>query len=200
MPDTPDKQTRGRPKTLKKEYVTDVAMRAYWAQGPTKVSLNAICQMAGVSKPSVYREFGNDDGLAHAALAHYGDQVLSKMLAITQSADSFPSKIRQIVQLVAEDELHEQGCLFVKMRAVKTQMGPETQELMGHIENMAFTAFSKVLREARAAGDWSGDIPDELGAQYLQAQIGLALDLRTRGQDPKATLALALSVFSVSGS
>lgn len=179
--------------------MTDVTMRTYWAKGPTEVSLNAICQMAGVSKPSVYREFGNDDGLSRAALAHYGEQVLSKTLAITESTDSFSSKIKQIAHLVAEDELHEHGCLFVKMRAAKAQMGPETQKLIADIESMAFNAFLKVLTEARSAGEWSGGIPVDLGAQYLQAQIGLALDLRARGQDPKGTLALALSVFSASG-
>jgi hypothetical protein len=56
---------------------------------------------------------------------------------------------------------------------------------------------AKVLTEARERGEWSGSIPDALGAQYLHAQIGLALDQRARGEDPKATLALALSVFDL---
>ena len=189
------KPGRGRPKTLKKAAVTEVAMHAYWEHGPADVSLNAICQQAGVSKPSVYREFGNDDGLTHAALSSYADQVLSRTLAIIQSEDSFACKINQLVYLSSKDVLHEKGCLFVKMRAAKAQMGPETQELIGAIEHMAFEAFSKVLTEARTAGKWSGDISVELGARYLQAQIGLALDQRARGEDPKEILGLALSVF-----
>lgn len=199
MPETPSKRSRGRPKTLKKTDVTDVAMRAYWEHGPTGVSLNAICQQAGVSKPSVYREFGNDDGLAHAALLNYAETVLSRTLAITKSGDSFSGKIEQLAHLLAEDALHKQGCLFVKMRAAKAQMGPRTQELIAQIDGMAFAAFSEVLAEARAAGEWISDIPVDLGARYLQAQIGLALDQRARGEDPKATLELALSVFKANG-
>lgn len=195
MNESSERPNRGRPKTLKKAEVTDVAMHAYWEQGPGNVSLNAICQQAGVSKPSVYREFGNDDGLTHAALARYADVVLSKMLEIAQSDARFAEKISQIAHLIAEGSLHGQGCLFVKMRAAKAQMGPKTQELIDQIENIGFETFSKVLAAARDAKEWSGDIPDELGARYLHAQVGLALDQRARGENPKATLALALSVF-----
>ena len=41
------------------ERVLDVAMNAYWHSDPADVSVNAICQMAGISKPSLYREFGS---------------------------------------------------------------------------------------------------------------------------------------------
>lgn len=195
MNEKPDKPGRGRPKTLKKADVVDVAMNAYWKEGPTEVSLNAICQRAGVSKPSVYREFGNDDGLTHAALSQYAEIVLGRILAITSSDDSFSNKIRQIAFLSAEDEVHVCGCLFVKMRAAKAQMGPKTQALIAQMETMSVDAFSKVIAEGQALGEWSGDFPVDLGARYLHAQIGLALDQRARGEDPKETLELALSVF-----
>lgn len=197
MSDTPKKPGRGRPKTLKTDDVIDVAMNAYWEEGPTEVSLNAICQRAGVSKPSVYRAFGNDDGLMAASLANYADLVLGKVVSITSSQDSFASKIRQIAYLSAQDELHAHGCLFVKMRAAKAQLGPKTQDLIAQIDAMALEAFSNVLAQARASGEWQGDIPVELGAQYLHAQIGMALDQRARGEDPTTILALALSVFEV---
>lgn len=190
------KPTRGRPKTLNKANLIDVAMRAYWKDAPTEVSLNEICALAGVSKPSVYREFGNDDGLAYAALEIYAETVLAKILTIVAGDDTFADKIRKIAYLSAEDALHENGCLFVKMRAAKEQMGPKTQELIDRIENMALEAFSALLTEGRALGEWSNTIPIELGARYLQAQIGLALDQRARGQDPKAVLDLALSALS----
>lgn len=190
-----DKPTRGRPKTLEKDAVTDVAMKAYWEDGPTQVSLNDICGRAGVSKPSLYREFGNDDGLAHAALQKYAETVMSKMLSIVAGDAAFADKIRQIAYLSAADRLHEQGCLFVKMRAVKAQMGPQTQALIEQIEEMASTAFSELLDKTRASGEWSSPIPVELATTYLFAQIRLALDERARGNDPREVLDLALSVL-----
>lgn len=170
-------------------------MRAYWEDGPTEVSLNAICKRAGVSKPSVYREFGNEDGLTHAALENYARCVLGQVLEILAGDGSFADKISKVAYLAAEDAAHANGCLFVKMRAAKASMGENTQSLITAMESMAIDAYAKLLTEAMEAGEWSGRISVQLGARYLHAQIGLALDQRARGEDPAAVLALALSVL-----
>lgn len=195
MNESPPKAGRGRPKTLIRAGVVEIAMRSYWKDGPTEVSLNAVCQRAGVSKPSVYREFGNEDGLTHAALEHYAKCVLGKVLEVLDGEDSFAGKIRKVAYLAAEDDAHESGCLFVKMRTAKNLMGEKTQTLISATESMAVDAYAKLLVEGHETGEWSGNIPVKLGAAYLHAQIGLALDQRARGEDPKAVLALALSVL-----
>ena len=71
MSEADPKPARGRPKTMNAEQVLDVAMTAYWQSDAADVSVNAICQMAGISKPSLYREFGSEDGLSRAALDRY---------------------------------------------------------------------------------------------------------------------------------
>jgi AcrR family transcriptional regulator len=82
MSDDDPKPARGRPRTMNAEKVLDVAMTAYWQSDPADVSVNAICQMAGISKPSLYREFGSEDGLSRAVLDRYAEQVLSEMFVI----------------------------------------------------------------------------------------------------------------------
>ena len=180
---------------MNKGDVVDVAMRAYWEDGPENVSLNSVVQRAGVSKPSIYREFGSEDGLTKAALAHYAECVLTKVIEILTSDASFHDRINAVARLSAEDPIHAKGCLFVKMRANQSALGEETRALIGHMDQMALTAFEQALNEGLENGDWSGNIPVPQTAQYLHAQIGLALDMRARGLDPKDTLALAFSVF-----
>ena len=197
MNDTSKKNSRGRPKKLTAAQITDVAMHAYWNDGPTRVSLNEVCQRAGASKPSVYREFGNDDGLMHAALLHYANDVLKTLTQIATAEDRFAEKLEKLVSLAAEDPLHAQGCLFVKMRAEKSSMGPNTQALIDEMDAAGLQTFTTLLQSARASGEWPSEMPLALGAQYLHSQIGLALDQRARGIDPKATLGLALSIFDV---
>ncbi|WP_139816293.1 TetR/AcrR family transcriptional regulator [Planktotalea arctica] len=177
--------------------MVEIAMRSYWNEGPTEVSLNGLCQRAGVSKPSVYREFGNEDGLTHAALENYGHCVLAKVLEILAGEDIFAGKIRKIAYLAAEDGAHESGCLFVKMRTAKNQMGEKTQILIAAMASMAVDAYANLLIEGRETGEWPGNIPVKLGAAYLHAQIGLALDQRARGEDPRVVLALALCVLGL---
>ncbi|MGX9355878.1 TetR/AcrR family transcriptional regulator [Roseobacteraceae bacterium S113] len=63
----------------------DVAITAYWRTDPVDVSVDGIRQMAGVSKPSLYREFDGEDGLSRAVLDSYAEKVLSEIFAILQT-------------------------------------------------------------------------------------------------------------------
>ncbi len=63
-------------KALNRAHLLGTAMHAYWRDDRAAVSVNAVCAMAGVSKPSLYREFGSEDGLTAAVLEHYGQTVL----------------------------------------------------------------------------------------------------------------------------
>lgn len=190
------KSARGRPRTLDKNEVLDVAMNAYWQGNPTEISLNSICKMANVSKPSIYREFQSEDGLTHATLEYYTHVVLEKLKSIIEGEGSFKNKIDQMVHTFVEDEAHRNGCLFVKMRAVKSHMGSKTQMLIDALDQSVLEGFAGLLRQARQSGEWKGPISVELGARYLHAQFGLALDQRARGQDPQDTLAIAISALN----
>jgi AcrR family transcriptional regulator len=194
-----EKPKRGRPKTLNADDLVDLAMRAYWAEGPARVSINAICQRAGVSKPSLYREFGNEDGLTCAALGSYAQIVLGQVIETLGGTDRFHDKIAAIARLVTDEPQHENGCLFIKMRAIRPDMGDQTQALIAQIDQAAIDAFAGALNQAVTRGEWGGAIPVPQAARYLHAQIGLALDMRARGEDPAGVLALALSVFGEPG-
>ena len=43
------KASRGRPKTLDRDHILDVATQAYWKEGVGAVSLNELCKKAKVS-------------------------------------------------------------------------------------------------------------------------------------------------------
>ncbi len=75
---TAKKANRGRPKTFDRNHIIDIAMMSYWKEGPIAVSINEICKRAGVSKPSVYREFGSEDGLKRAAVSTYCDLLIAQ--------------------------------------------------------------------------------------------------------------------------
>ena len=54
---------KGRPKTFNKSLASKIAMETYWKEGIENVSLNEMCRKIGESKPSVYREYGGEEGL-----------------------------------------------------------------------------------------------------------------------------------------
>ena len=198
MSDAERGPARGRPRTLNAEQVLDVAMKAYWHSDPADVSVNAICQMAGISKPSLYREFGSEDGLSRAALDRYADQVLAEMFVMLHGGKGLRGTLAALIDFASHDPRMETGCLFYKLRAGKHRLGPETRARVEEIDAAARAAYTTFLQSARDAGDWPGDLSAEAGAAYLGEQIALAITQRASGEDPvriREMLTLALSVL-----
>lgn len=179
------------------EAVLRVATEAYWHDGP-EVSVNAICQRAGVSKPSLYREFGSEDGLAAAALEHYAGMVRDQLRELLSSEQGFASKLEALIAFASEDPRNEHGCLFVKMRAARRDLGPKTRAKISEIEEAMLEIYTKFFRENHANGQWTAVMAPDFAARYLHAQIGLAASQRALGTDPatlKLLLQYALSVL-----
>lgn len=190
---------RGRPKKLDADKLLDVAIDAYWKADPADVSVNTICQLAAVSKPSVYREFGSEDGLTKAALDRYADNVLGDVFNILERGDRLGEILAKLVEFACDDPRLATGCMFYKMRNGKHRFGPETQARIETLDHAAEDAYRAVLHRCRAEGDDLGGIPVDTGAHYLGAQIGLAIMQRAAGESSeqvRASLELALSVFS----
>ena len=72
----------GRPITRNRTQVLETALNAYWRNDRAAVSVNAVCVLAGISKPSLYREFGSEDGLTAAVLERYRQTVLVPLEAL----------------------------------------------------------------------------------------------------------------------
>jgi len=174
-------------------------MDAYWRDDPADVSVNAICRLAGVSKPSLYREFGSEDGLTRATLDRYAQKVLADVFAILQAGHGLRSTLETLIDFASDDPRMETGCLFYKMRSGKHRLGPETRALVDEIDAGARAAYARFLRAQREAGEWTEGPTVEAGARYLSEQIALAFTQRASGEDPaqvRDSLTLALSVFS----
>ena len=198
MNEADPKPALGRPRTMNVEKVLDMAMTAYWQSDPADVSVNAICQMAGIAKPSLYRAFGSEDGLSRAALDRYADRVLSELFEILHAGMGLRETLAALIDFASDDPRMETGCLFYKMRAGKHRLGPETRARVEDIDTAGQAAYAAFLQSARDARGWPDGLPVEAGAKYLGEQIALAITQRASGEDPtrvREMLTLALSVF-----
>lgn len=194
----PEKPKRGRPSTMNAEKVLDAAMQAYWESDPADVSINMICQLAEVSKPALYREFGSEDGLMAAVLNRYTDLVLSDISKILAKDMPVQDTFEALTYFASGDPKMETGCVFYKMRAGKHRLGPKTHTLIQAVDAGAVDAFVTYLESRRAQGEWSNPMSAPLAARYLVEQIGLALTQRAAGEDKtqvRDTLVLALKAI-----
>lgn len=188
----------GRPITRNRAQVLETAMNAYWQDDRAAVSVNAVCARAGVPKPSLYREFGSEDGLTAAVLERYGQTVLGAVEALLSGPQDYEAKLDALIGFASDDPQMEVGCLFVKMRATRSRFGPQTQALLAAMEAHFQAHYQQFFSDAAGRGEWRGGIATELAASYLQEQMGLAVSQRAAGKPPaavRAFLALAISVL-----
>lgn len=188
----------GRPITRNRAHVLETAMRAYWQDDRAAVSVNAVCALAGVSKPSLYRDFGSEDGLTAAVLERYGQTVLIPVEALLSSPLTFSAKLDALISFASDDPQMEAGCLFVKMRATRSRFGPQTRALLAAMEAHFLAHYARFFTDAAGRGEWRGGIATDLAASYLQEQMGLAVSQRASGRSPegvRAMLELAISVL-----
>ncbi len=107
-------------------------------------------------------------------------------------------KLEALIAFMSEDHRYEHGCLFVKMRATRLDLGPKTQAKVAEIEAATVEIYTRFFRDSRKKGDWPGRITPAFAAQYLHAQIGLAASQRALGTEPatvRKIMECALSVL-----
>lgn len=193
-----NKPGRGRPRVMVNEQVVDVAMNTYWQTDPGEVSVNELCKLAGISKPSLYREFRNEDGLTRATLDRYAEKVLSELFTLLQEGRGLQNTLNALIEFASANTQMETGCLFYKMRVGKHRLGPQTRLRVEEIEAEAQAAYSAFLQAHYASDNWPTGLSVETGAKYLSEQLALAITQRAAGEPQeriREMLRLALSVF-----
>lgn len=182
-------RTRGRPKTLDREQVLQTAMMSYWQEGPTEVPIGEICRRAGVSKPAVYREFGNDDGLKTAVLDAYRDLMLAPIHEILARDMPFDQALDVLIEFICKDRSVEglpEGCLFVAMRMHQSTIGDLASAKVEELHDEMIGKYSEWIERAKSKGQLGKDISTEVAAYHLctqsnsalwMAQLGLSHDL-----------------------
>ena len=194
------KPVRGRPKTLDRDHVLDVAMDSYWKDNIGNLSLNEICRRSGVSKPGLYREFSNEDGLMKAVLIRYQEQVLEPVQQMLNSDVPFKEALDNLISFATSVNCHDEspnGCLFIKMRESRVHLGKETQAQIDFLEKQGLVFFKKWVERSKTKGEFSVNMSSEFAATYIDAQLSNASTQLARGVAPETVKKILLVAFSV---
>jgi AcrR family transcriptional regulator len=176
-------QGRGRPKTLDRDQVLQEALMEYWSKGTKNVSISDICLATGASKPGVYREFGNDDGLKASALETYYILAVQPLIDIFEKDQSMCEAIDASVDYMTQDRTElgiPQGCLLVNMRAQSQQLGPLTRETLNAFRRSLLNAFAAWVERSKVRGECT-NIPTDIAALYIDVQHGGAMRMQREG-------------------
>jgi len=183
MPVDGESPTRGRPKTLDRSHVLKTALMSYWANSPD-VPISEICVKAGASKPGLYREFGNDDGLKEAVLDTYGAMVSSRRYEILARRQPFQEVLEALIKHTVQDRLTlgvPDGCLLFAMRARRDEFGPLTRKKIDQMRADSLEKYRQWIELAKTNGEFNTDISTYTAALYFDTQIGSAMRLQKEG-------------------
>lgn len=194
---------RGRPKTVNRDHLIEVAMESYWRDGPTYVSVNEICKRAQVSKPGLYREFGGEDGLRQVVLQTYRENALELMYDIFRSDRSFPESIDALCAFLRVYQARfdqPRGCLLQDMRSARDKLGEATIKAIVIYRQESLMVYTDWISRAKARGEVSTSLSDTAAANYIDLQMAGAMTLikrRAPADSVDEFFRTAFSVFSL---
>ncbi|WP_339542026.1 TetR/AcrR family transcriptional regulator [Pseudomonas sp. JAI120] len=175
-------------------------MEAYWKEGVRGLSLNEICRRCDISKPGLYREFWNEDGLMKAVILKYQEQVLDSVLQMLNTEMPFREALDNLVSFatsVSDSQEVPKGCLLIKMRESRMHLGEATRAQIDFIQEQALAAYREWVERSKAKGEFSADISSEFASAYIDAQLSNAASQISRGEDPQIVKKMLLVAFSV---
>lgn len=199
MTDDSTRRPRGRPKTFDRARTLDVAIDSYWRDSVDSVSVNEICRRARISKPGLYREFGDEDHLMDAALTRYSETVLGPVLATLSDDRSFGETLAALIEFATREETPDvpSGCLFAKMRNFRWRLGPITGAHVDQLREGAIAAYAAWLERRASHGEIELPAPIEITATYVDAQLTMMLTRISAGEDAHQVRAHARLAFAV---
>ena len=199
MTDDSTKRRRGRPKTFDRARTLDVAIDSYWRDGVDAVSVNEICRRAKISKPGLYREFGDEDHLMDAALTRYSETVLGPVLATLSDDRPFRETLDSLIDFATREETPDvpSGCLFAKMRNFRWRLGPVTGAHVDALREGAVAAYAAWLERRANHGEIELPAPIQATATYVDTQLTLMLTRISAGEDHELVRAHARLAFAV---
>ncbi|WP_432817316.1 hypothetical protein [Sulfitobacter sp. JB4-11] len=124
------------------------------------------------------------------ALGLYYDRVLTPAYQLLEADGPAPKVLSTFVDIVMTDRDAAgmpKGCLLTKLRHSQMDAGPKLSRQIQESEAALITRWQTFVERSIANGTVATDLPSNLLAIYLEAQISLAMWRQSRGCDDETT-------------
>jgi TetR/AcrR family transcriptional repressor of nem operon len=148
----------GRPREYNREVVVEKATSLFWTQGYRDASVGDLVRETALNSASMYKEFGDKDGLFLEALKFYRGHIVSprfRILVERPNLSGVEAFLHSVLSGAARSEY--QGCLMMNHLAQKNVIAEDAAQAIAafcaELESLLETAF----RNARDAGEIPAD-------------------------------------------
>lgn len=148
----------GRPRTYSRDAVIEKAMGLFWQNGFKATSVGEIVRETGLNTASMYKEFGDKDGLFLDSLKYYRGHVIGPRYQILKDNPNLTGVETFLRNVMAGAERGEyKGCLMMNHLAQKHVINSEAAEEIGAFCAEIEFLIEAALRNAQAEGDIGPD-------------------------------------------
>ena len=182
------KRLLGRPREFVPEEALDRAVEMFWADGFEGVDVDRIARAVGVTKPSLYRLFGDKSSLFLHALGRYGDTIGAAPLAAFAAQPSVADAIKALLEASVKAGTMEngpKGCLMACVAIVQAEHSPEIRTAITRGLAALAEILEKRFEEEVGRGNLPADPPcrtrsrlvvDLMQGLLLRARVGRSRD------------------------
>lgn len=142
------------------------ALTCFWRHGFAATSMQNLLDCTGLSKSSLYEEFGSKRALFERCITAYRDHAVAAMTARLAAAPSGLSFIRAMLESVATEsdiEGHPRGCFVMNTAGEFAQKDPRVAQLIAD----SIADFTGIFRQAVRRAQAEGEIPASKSASRL---------------------------------
>jgi TetR/AcrR family transcriptional repressor of nem operon len=158
-----------RPKEYIRENVLDAATQVFWEKGYRGTSMKDLVEATGLNKHSMYKEFGNKDGLFLACIEYYANETTKDIFAILQQKplglQNIELYFRNKIDSVSSDKFN--ACLLINTAIEKEVLDDEINERVLKYLSLQEEAFYVNLEAAQRNGEIPKNKDIGMLAKYL---------------------------------
>ena len=192
-----------RPRSFDDDAVIDAAMLAFWRRGYDETPIGALEEATGIKRISLYNAWGDKEGLFLATLDRYheGAREVYEGMVANGGMEGIQRLFTAMSAPADEGAPAHSGCLMVNTVLDVRRMPDAVRAKVETYRAMIHDAFLTALRDAREAGQISGDDAElSARADFLLAVLwGLLALIRQEGRTTAAADAARIAAETVEG-
>jgi AcrR family transcriptional regulator len=160
-------------KPEKYESIVTAAKLLFWKHGIRRVTVEEICQEAGVSKMTCYKYFSNKTAIAQYVIEEIFESGMKKYKEIFTSDIPYEEKVRKLIELKMENT-HE-----ISQELIEDIYKYEVEDLANTIESIKNRMLKEYLEDfscAQKDGEIRSDIKPEFILYFLNHLTEMMVD------------------------
>ena len=180
---TEQKRAPGRPRGFEPDTALDRAVELFWAEGFEAVDVERIARAVGVTKPSLYRLFGDKSSLFLHALRRYGTVHGTRALAAFTAEPDVVKAVVAFLELTVRASTQEGrplGCLLACIAVGEAGRSAEVRTFCAQALSGLADLLARRFEQETRAGHLSVRTSAQTRAQLLVDTVqGIVLRART---------------------